>query len=511
MKKMILRMLSAAFLAGFAFLPQALAASITLVQPSAQESALAPRRDFLVIGRLEDVRRPVNVKVELYDKHHKLVRAVHSNVNAAGVTDAKDLELSYEHGKYYVDDKNASLIGNPPPDLVKGSDGKRIPDPSNKAVLNREGEFAALVMGGISKHFDTDYSDAALGPYRDLEPGKYSLKISAVDVYTGRVVAEKKATLFFRGSDDIVFGRFSPEQAEGYGHKEKLTAFAAEKKARILNDLLPGYWSRPRSGSMQAVFYEIPLRWRLNDAQEYLTASRIHGVIYNISEGSASQRVELGALTAHDYIDNPQQSHTVRFYHYDIGEVDLEYYDAANRKQAVEGKIVPFAVGADGAYRQHDVTRVEIRRGDVLTEENDYWPKENYKFVDFDIDDGVTLHQGEYISIFGVTTPVRTKDYEKGEDDDVYDAGSYMINDRIMNIRYTILTPSGETIRVDKPVGLKRHYFVNKIARSIYEYKHILGNDVLSHKGAYTVQMVGLDKKNIPVGRTAREFIVTVE
>lgn len=512
MKKKLYMLGAAVIMSVCLFASQALAAAVSLIQPSGEEAMLAPQRDFVIIGRLEDIDVPADVRVELFDNKNKLLRRVTSQVNkVSGITDKEQLKLDYEHGKYYLSDNNESLIANPPPDIVAGSDGKRLNDPTNKAVVNREREFAALILGGVSKRFDTDYSDAELGNYHDLKPGRYMLKVTAVNANDGTVLAELKQKMTLVGSENIVFGRFSPDQSSGYAHKEKLFEFAAAGEARLLRDSLPGYWSRPATGSMPEVFYEIPLRWRLNDAKEYLSAKKVHGVIYNISEGSATQSVEIGSLIAGDYIDNPlKKDHKVNLYYYDIGDVDVEYLDSTGRQVQADGKIVPFPSEGE-KYRQHMITRVEIRPVAVQTLENDYWPKDSHKYVDFDITDGVAIKRGEYISLYGVTAPIRTNDYARAKDDDVFTAGSYVVNNRIMNIKYTIITPEGARIEVMKPVGLKRHYFVNKIARSMYEYKHILGSDVFSTAGKYTVGVVGCDKNGQAVDRTAEEFNVVVK
>lgn len=496
----------------FCLAAQTSAAAITLSQPSATKPTLAPLRDFMVIGHFEDIDVPADVRVELYDHKNNLLRRVTSQVDKiSGITGKEQLNLNYKSGKYYVYDDNASLIANPPPDLVAGADGKQFKNPANKAVVNREREFAALLLGGISKHFDTDYSDPQIGSYRDLKPGNYLLKVYAVNANDGSIIAEIKRKLTVRGNENIVFGRFSPDEASGYAHKEKLSAFADSLQARLLRDSLPGYWSRAATDELPEVFYEIPQRWRVNDAQEYLTAHKVHGVIYNISESSTSQGVEIGALLANDLIDNPQKKEpSVSFYYYDLGDIELEYLERGRGSVQADGQIVPFPADGNG-YKQNVVTRVEIRPSSLVTAENEYWPKDKQKYVDFKIEDGVEITQGEYISIFGVTTPIRTADVMKAKEDDSFAASSYLVNNRIMYIKYEITTPSGAEIEVVKPVGLKRHYFVNKIARSIYEYKHILGCDVLNQIGSYKVQMQGLDKQGQTVDRSAAEFIVRVK
>lgn len=497
-------MAAAAFLAWGAPLAAA-APSVTLVQPSAEECTLAPLRDFTVIGRLEDMDKAVNVRIELFDEKRRLVRQVVSSVDVSSRATPKDmLELNYKHGKYYVEDKNASLIDNPSPDIVKGSGGKAFKNPSNKAVVNRKGEFAATILGGASKNFDTAYGDDKVGSYGDLAAGKYTLQVTATDAATGAVIAETKRKLVFAGADRLVLGRLSPKGEDGYAHKENLEQFAAARKVRLRNDFLPGYWNRPRNGDMKEVFYEIPLRWRLNDAQEYIMAKNFDCVIYNISEGSTVQNVELGALAANDYIDNPSdKAHSVNFYHYDIGDIEVSYQNGLH-KEISRGKLVPFE-------SKNDITRVEIRRVQNATLENDYWPLESKKTVDFDISDGVKISFGEYISIFGVTTPIRTSEVERADDNDVFKAGTYSVKNRIDAMEYKIITPSGREVEVKKPVGLKRHYFVNKVAPSIYEYKHILGGDVFSERGSYIVSMQGVDKNGAQVDATEKSFTVIVE
>lgn len=493
-------------------MPSAFASSIQLLQPSDTESTLAPLRDFMVVGKLVDISEPTDVKIELFNDKKQLVRSMKSQVDVStGSIDENKIETKYKNGKYYKEDNYAALKNNPPPDLVYG-DGSEMNNPANKIVVNRNKQFAATILGGVSKAFDTDYKDAVFGEYKDLQAGTYELKITAIDTRTQKEVAKCSKKIKFAPSE-MVFARFSPTKQEGYPHKEAMMDFAVKNQMRVLLDAIPGYWSQSKTEKSSEVFYEIPTRWRVNDLQEYLAAKNIHGVIYNITSSSTSQSLEIGGLVKAHYLEDEMPNHHVYLYRYDIGEPELSYKAEDGTVKTVVGKIVPF----DGTkkakdYKQLMIARVEMSDASSQTTENVYWPLQLEKAIDFDTTDGVTAKLGQIVSLMGVVTPIKTDEVEVVTQGDIKESVlNYVVKNRIQDIAYTITAPDGTTTNLVKYVSLKRQYFVNKSSTSIYEFKHDFGGELLKQKGVYIVQAQGMDCHGVAVDRATQSFKITVE
>ena len=119
------------------------------------------------------------------------------------------------------------------------------------------------------------------------------------------------------------------------GRVAKGWALARGRGGRMYLDPFPGYWNAELPAPC-----EIPVRWRANDALEY-SSGFVHAVIYNISESSASQSVELGRVA---FDGRMFRSDEVLFYVYDIGQPSLAYAERG-REACREAALLRLAEG----------------------------------------------------------------------------------------------------------------------------------------------------------------------
>ena len=292
------------------------AVAISILAPSADEQVLESGRDFYVIGRINrdgitPEELPFDIKVDVAEtglvRDGKIipVRTVSSCVDPlTGLTPEKDIYYRYEGKAPWVDISRDTLYKFPPPDLVyRHGDPESFYDPSLKAIVT-EDRFAVLIQGGATKDFDTGYA------YPE-ELGWKLYRVLVTAEANGQVLAQTEADVMFGTVQEKVLARFSPDE-----HMKAVLSFAEENGFRIYRDLFPGYW-RCADGSV----YEIPRRWRANDALEYI-GGRVHAVIYNIKEKRcATQEVEIGRMAFEGWLD----SEDVIYYHYDIGEPFLRF------------------------------------------------------------------------------------------------------------------------------------------------------------------------------------------
>ena len=309
------------------------AVKLSIEIPSVYETVLESGRDFYVAGRIDregisPADLPIDIRVEvaeaglMRDGIRIPLRTVESHVDrTSGLTPRRDIWFRYEGKAPWTKLSPEELMASPPPDLVyRHGDPQSFYDPRLKAAVTEEG-YAALVQGGNTKDFDSDYKKL----YRDdLEWKYYRVTVSAIS--GGRVLAERYVDVMLGSVPDKMLARFSPPT-----HMKKVTEFAAARGYRIYGDPFPGYWFRGLPGT-----YEIPLRWRFNDALEY-NSGRVHAVLYNIPERrSASQEVELGRIAFEGRMFRGDE---VWFYCYDTGEPSLKYA-AWDGEHVKDGKII---------------------------------------------------------------------------------------------------------------------------------------------------------------------------
>lgn len=467
-------LLPALFFCAFFCRAPAEAVRISVLEPSELELVMASGRDFYVIGRIDREGRraaelPIDIRVEvavtgLVRAGEKIpVRSVRSHVDrTTGVTPERDIYFDYDGKAPWSDIPREELMKSPPPDLVyRHGDAGSFFDPSVKAAVT-EDTFAVLVQGGATKDFDTGYENVYSG---DLE---WKLFRVFVDALSGdEVLDSREMDIMFGTVQDKLLTRFSPPE-----HLAAAVEFAAPPGIRVYKDLFPGYWSFGLSS-----VYEIPLRWKPNNALEFLEG-RVHAIIYNITENCVSQRVELGHIAFQGWLDSDE----VHFYGYDIGEPWLTYEkwgETLRRK----GVITRFEHG-----QRLRLTRAEIARDPASRGEN-AGRAELFPFA------AVIANPGETVSVCGIVTPIQPKLSEVVPEED----GSFTIQNRIRDIHYQfndILR--GVTHEAEHEVGLARR-FGGRTDVSIYEFRHTLSIPETLRGRVLTVTVSARDSHGEPV------------
>jgi len=462
--------------------------------PSEGSRIMAPTRDLYAIVAIDREGRnpeqePFNVRFELYRNGVLApVRTVTSTVDdSTGLTPLAAIRTDYPHG--WTPGTALDILASPPPDLVYNPAlPVSIYDASLKAVVMRH-YAAALIQGGRTKDFDTNYSTIYT---RDLEEGEYTLKVTAVGA-AGAELHSSSIPLTFGSVPDKILSRFSPAK-----HMENITAFALANNAHIYADLFPGYWDAsklPHGGVAPTLFYEITRRWRPNDLVEYLNGS-IRGIIYNIHATSSTQSVEIGGLAHAGRLG----SDVVRWYYYDIGDTEVRW-DAGGQVTAKSGVITPFPEG-----RRLVMTRGEIR-GDgetqIIPSDYVYDPEHTSKSVDWNVADGIAVKPRQLLSLFGVVKPLQPslEDVIPSED------GTFTVNNRIATLNYAFFDGTEQVLFLQgKRVELIRTG-VNENP-SIYEFRHDISIPEDFEK-PLTVRVSAFDSRGNAVPGTEMTFTLT--
>ena len=467
------------------------ALQISIIAPSFAEQIMESERDFYVIGTIDreglsPSELPADIKVEVLESgaaragEHTPIRVVQSHVDKkSGVTPQRDIFRRYEGKASWVNISQEELMKSPPPDLVyRNGDPASFYDPSLKAVVT-ENSFAVLIQGGCTKDYDSDYKKM----YKeDLAWKSYRVVVRAV--LGDEVLARKEFDVVMGSVPDKLLARFSPE-----AHYRKALSFAAENNIRVYKDLFPGYWNYGLSQT-----YEIPLRWRANDAHEYLSA-RVHAVIYNIPENrSASQTVELGCIAFEGWLDRTDE---IYYYYYDIGEPSLRYRTWYG-SEIKEGKIVRF--GTDDRLQ---FTRAEFGAPQKYSPDNDICA------VDWNVYNAVAADRGTSVTFCGVVTPIQPNMSDVTPNDD----GTFAIGNRIAVLHYEFTDMMAGTLySSDMPISLDRFYGADKeiLSNSIYEFRHSFVFPEEMNGRVVTVSTIGYDKYGEAVDGTEEEFYLRV-
>ena len=344
-----------------------------------------------------------------------------------------------------------------------------------------EERYAALVQGGATKECGGDYSKIY---DTDLEWNYF--RVTALALHEGRVVAEVYKDVMLGSVPDKILARFSPPE-----HFAKASALARERGWRMYLDPFPGYWNAGLPAPC-----EIPVRWRANDALEY-SSGFVHAVIYNISECSASQSVELGRVA---FDGRMFRSDEVLFYVYDIGEPSLAY-DGREGDARREGELVRLAEGE----------RLRFSRAEIGERPEKYFPRENAGRVDWNVYNSVAFRPGEAVTLYGVVTPIQPMLSEVEPNDD----GTYTIKNRIKTLRLRAEEISRSEVIIDEfPVGLERFYdddaAPGKASPSLYEFRRTLRLPKRDGKSLYTVTTQCFDAHGKPVEGTETIFYLWI-
>jgi len=382
------------------------------------------------------------------------------------------------------------------PDLSNSPGG--FDNPENKAVVTPTW-YAAVILGGCTKDFDTSYADSHGVPLEDLTSGTYTILVTGLTNDLAGLTATK--TIYF-STTHLALGRFSPDNS-----KMRLIEYGAIHNEIVALDLFPGYFTG--APFLNGKGYEINNRWRPNNGIEvvndmpgtlvdFVSIAQNDLLLYNVRGDSATQQVEIGMMLKYDLADSP---HTTWLY-YDVGEPDLVYTKTDLTTAGIYGLIVPFA-GNDRLA----LTRVETRCASTGFHENNFKPWDpTPKTVDVDLADGAQARTCDIFSIFGVVRPIRAT-VTQGQWH-----YQYIADNRIAKIHYIISAPGGgEVLNEQRDINLTRNYDITNPTKpyvSIYEFNNEF--QITGAPGAYTVSLTGLDAHGAEVAGTHETLTINI-
>lgn len=469
------------------------AQDLVITQPSVNETHLAEMRDFYVYGIYpETVTTPGDIKIEVFPGDSATgtpVRVLQSLVDPiSGITNESMIDTNYRNATR----KNNVMV----PDLVKlpGS----LLDTSNKLVVTNR-YYMGLILGGVTKNFDTSYTDSNGTSLTDLTAGNYTIRVTGLSGDLAGQVATETVTF---GITDAVLGSF-----RAIPNKNAMIQYAITHNRRTYFDWFPGYFTDPDDSSK---WYEAPGRWKPNNGIEVVndrpetridTPSVANNTmfIYNINNGSTTYRIELASILRY----NLQDDSNMTFLSYDIGEPSITYNDVSSGSvQTVTGTPIPFP-----PQNRLNIARVEIINQTNTSYENLFDPNDvsTPKYMDFDLSDGITITSGKEFIMYGATKPIASTVTSTGT------PYEFSINNRITRVNCIITDIKGDVISTTlHDVNLSRLYTPGNQVRfnSLWEF----GIEVagLTTPGRYTVSLNGMDTSGIEVPGTNATFVVDV-
>jgi len=467
--------------------------TFTIKYPSVDERYFGEKSDFYVIGLFSDgVQVPGNIRIELFRGETASgtpVRTLESHVNETGVTPESAIEQNY-------------LPARPCENLITGPDLVNDPGgfyyPGNKVLVTKE-YFGGIILGGSTKDFDTDYTDAAGNPLEDLTEGVYTLKVTGqswdLSSYSETIQVHFKPI-------HKLFGGFQP-----WNHRIKFFAYAKEHGYGKLYDPLPGYFSPIDWNHC----YKIEKRARPRNSLEVVNTvegatygtpenAMIGFILYNLKGDGATSQLEIGKALLTEVIDNPN----TYFYYYNIGEPEITYTTMESEEQTIGGVITLFDYGDRLVLTRASIKTLGTGDGDNRYNINDKTPKT----LDLDLSDGIQLTTSEEFSVFGVVTPIPAG-VTASTDQYLY----YIADNRIEEVRYHIKDAQGqEILTTTRKVTLEREYYDPEPPESIdwypsiFEFEHEFNLGL--NPGTYTVELIALDRNGNEVLGTAETFTV---
>ncbi len=480
----------------FLSIPAVCANQLVITQPSANETLLTEERDFHVYGIFTGtVVNPGDIRIEVYPGDTvsgSPVRVIQSHVDpVSGITNASVINASYCTLTGYCTWKNGAMV----PDLVESPGG--ILDPTNKLVVTNR-YYLGMILGGVTKGFDTNYTDSTGTPLVDLTAGNYTIRVIGLSGSFAGQDVRKTITL---GLTNAVLGTFRPTT-----NKDALTQYGITHNRRIYFDWFPGYFTDPDNSS---VWWESPKRWTPNNGIEVVNdrsgtiidnpvVANNAMFIYNINSGSATYSVELSEILKYGL----QDSSNTTFLYYDTGEPQMTFNDASTGLRTLTGNPIP--IPSD--------KRLVIYRAEIFTPigtsfENLYDPNDitTPKTLNFNVGGGITVPQGKEFVVYGATKPIASTVTATST------PYRFTIDNRITQVNCTITDAAGNLVRMGMhDVNLSRLYTSGSPARfnSLWEF----GIEVsgLSAPGSYTISLVGVDGYGTTVAQTGTMFTVTV-
>jgi hypothetical protein len=472
------------------------AADLVITQPSPDETRIAELRDFYVYGIFTgNVTKPGDIRIEVYKGDIPAglpVRVIQSHVDpATGITNASVINQSYCTLTGSCTRSNGAMV----PDLVESPGGIR--DTSNKLVVTNR-YYLGMIQGGVTRGFETQYTDSTGAPLADLTAGNYTIRVTGL---SGSLSGQSVTGTITLGLTRTALGRFSPAPS-----KDAVTLYGKTHDRHVYYDWFPGYFTDPDNST---VTWESPRRWTPNNGIEVVndrpgTLIDTPAVadnamfIYNINSQSTSYGVELAGILKYGLADSPNTT----FLTCDTGEPVMTYNDAAEGVRTITGNPVPFPAG-----RRLVLYRAEILTPDAVSRENLYDPHDNTtpKILDLDPGNGVTVPQGSEFILYGATKPIASVVTPTAI------PYRFTINNRIAAVRCTITTAAGDPVSTGiHEVNLSRLYAAGSPRR--YNSLGEFGIEItgLMDPGTYTISLAGIDSNGNPVPETDTVVMATV-
>ncbi len=465
----------------FAIAPCALAegdnVTMSLVQPSFNESTIAVGRDFYVIIRLSGDAVENSAEISL-EKDGKVYRTVKAGL-------ALDYKTDYELLFAASTDNQTFLM---PELLYDKSKPESFAYAWNKC-WQHDGYICALISGGeYTGHIENKNEDGT--PFEALTEGEYTINAS-VKTAAGNTVSESyRVTLGSVGHK--VLSRFSPA-----AHLYNVQGDAESNGWRVYIDAFAGYWQPSALFLGQQdnkYFSEIKPEWQYADGLEYTTGT-IHMYLYNISSTSASETVENGILQA----TGAYRDGRVLMYRYDYGEPEFSYIEESGDIRTMQGGFEAIGRGENLVFYRAEIT--DSSREDNVV--NVYEPEK--KDVDLFFQDGIDLKVGEWVTFIGLTPP-----FQNDEKDIVrLDDNSYKAMNKASTIAYVFTKDGSAVITATRSIGLTRQLAENWSSTSIYEFSNAfeITEDMV---GTITVSVQAYDNYGEPVEGAEQTFKLNV-
>ncbi|MEN6609835.1 MAG: PGF-pre-PGF domain-containing protein [Methanoregulaceae archaeon] len=480
----------------FLILPAGVVAQDLLItQPSANETRIAEMRDFYVYGIFSGtVVNPGNVRIEVYSGDTVTgtpIRVVESHVDPVnGTTNDSVIDTSYANASW------TSGVVIKVPDLVKEPGGIR--DPTNKVVVTNR-YYLGEILGGVTKSFDTNYTDSTGATLTDMKAGNYTIEVTGL---SGNLSGQKANTTIIMNTTSTVLGSF-----RNIPNKNAITQYGITHNLRTYFDWFPGYFQDPDNSS---IWYQADNRWTPNNGIEIVndrpgTIFDVPAIannslfLYNVNAASATYGVELANILRFSLEDGTNTT----FIYYDIGEPSITYKDAVSGTvKTISGIPATFPSG-----KRLVLTRADIFSPNGTVYENLFDPNDatTARIMNTNPAGGISIASGQEFVLYGVTKPISSAVSSTST------PYKYTISNRTTRINCTITDTNGNVVSTGlHDVNLSRLYTSGSSSRfnSLWEF----GIEVttLSTGGTYTISLSGLDAFGNTVPDTATTLSVTV-
>lgn len=410
------------------------------VPRAGDSSTIPPQKDFYVLGNIYGATADDNLElsINLLNENGEEIRKLLTN----NYSKTEDFYVDYPDLSYYAGPDRKPLSKALMPDLVYDhTDPSSFKDAWRKICFNKD-HFAALISGGAYSR-DLQLTGKNSQKWDKLTAGKYTIFANLVK--NGKLVAQDRKEIEVGVSPDIACFRFSPSE-----HFAKVKEFASQNHLKILSDPLAGFWHPADNFSSfknNSVFAEILPKWRWNDLVEYQN-NHIHFFIYNVSDTSATYKVEVGTAQSQNIISNDSRFSS---YYYSYGEPEISGAPSSKFVKFLPDKYLAFTridFNSDGKDNLLDPQKLD--KSTSLLEVN---AKDK-------------LNVQRKFALSGVVRPIQNaKQTVKLNSDN-----TYSFNSKLAYVRYT-LTKDKEKEVIVKKIGLDR-ILSGRNRNSVLEFEH---------------------------------------